>query len=84
MSASENPITLDPEQIENLKLIGAMLTQAHKLFNEMPNEAQDQMLDFHNENSSLNHCLRWGEKACEDLVESAEAQAKPKKSAKPR
>lgn len=84
MSVSENPITLNPEQLENLKLIGAMLTQAHTLFKEMPNEVQDQMLDFHIENASLNHCLRWGEKACDDLVESAEAQAKPNKAAKPR
>ena len=85
MSASNNPITLNAEQLENVKIIGAMLSKAHDMFKELPDEVQVQMLDFHNEGTSLNHCLRWGDQACEDLVESAEAQAKAasKKSRRP-
>lgn len=47
------------------------MQEAQAAFNRLSDVEQHQCLDFHNEGSSLNHCLRWGEQAAEELLEDA-------------
>lgn len=75
MSNKPKQLTLDNTELVTLKTIQKLLAEAASKFNSMSNEAQNQILEFHNENSSLNHCLRWGEQACEELVEDCEREA---------
>lgn len=60
----------DDDAKNTLATIAQHLQLAAHLFCGLTNEQRDFTLDFHNENSSLNHCLRWGEQACEDLAQS--------------
>ena len=48
-------------QIEDL------LTKAAELFNTLPREVQDEIYKYHNSAATLNHCLRWGPQAAEDI-----------------
>ena len=48
-------------QIEDL------LTKAAGLFNTMPREVQNEIYKYHNSTTALNHCLRWGPQAAEDI-----------------
>lgn len=52
-----------------LKEIQSLLSQAEQLFRELPGDVQNQLNDFHNEEASLGHCLRWGTTATEELLE---------------
>jgi len=38
------------------------------LFNKISAEDQDNIYEFHAENYSLNHCIRWGLQASENLL----------------
>lgn len=40
-----------------------------ELFDSLSQETQDQFLKLHNEHHSLNHCLRWGRQAANELAE---------------
>ena len=51
-----------------LSEIEGIINKANRLFAELGNAEQEFCLNFHKENHSLNHCLRWGEQACEDLI----------------
>ena len=42
--------------------------QAFRRLNAVENHA---CLDFHKEHASLNHCVRWGQQAAEDLLIAA-------------
>lgn len=51
------------------------LNKMHKLFNQledillsMNEETQDKILNYHNETGSIQHCIRWGLQASEELV----------------
>jgi hypothetical protein len=46
-----------------------LLDKATDLFNEIPDSIQTAILNYHNATSSLNHCLRWGLQAAEELRE---------------
>lgn len=60
-----------------LAAIFLKLQEAQALFNTLSDVEKDQCLNFHTEGSSLNHCLRWGEQAAEDLL--GEAGGPPQK-----
>ena len=44
-----------------------LLNKASDLFNTIPEDIRAAILDYHNVNGSLNHCLRWGLQAAEDI-----------------
>lgn len=39
------------------------------IFNTIPNGMQDIILQQHYEDCSLNHCIRWGNTAIDELIE---------------
>ena len=48
--------------------IKALLDEAETLLVSLSNETQENINDFHNENYSLNHCIRWGIQASDELT----------------
>lgn len=54
--------------LPQLKNIQQLLEQANAIWQEMDSQIQDSLLEFHNEETSLAHCLRWGEQAAYELV----------------
>lgn len=46
------------------------MDKVENLFNELPQAVQNDMLEVHNADYSLNHCVRWGGQAAEELLES--------------
>lgn len=82
MSANNTPLPVSAEDLEKLSLIHAFMRQANSLFESLPLELRDRILDVHNEIATLNHCLRWGEQNSGEILEMAEAacaqSAKPK------
>jgi len=54
---------------KNLKKIKSLMDKVETLFNELPNGVQHNMLEIHNSECSLNHCVRWGGQAAEELLE---------------
>lgn len=48
--------------------IRALLNEASDLFNMFSTEIQDKCIKFHNDNATLNHCLRWGTQAVDEIV----------------
>ena len=52
---------------KEMKKIEKCLNKAHDLFNNLPTGLQDEVYDIHNSENSLNHCLRWGLQAAEEL-----------------
>lgn len=61
--------TLSPETIKKLKEIKAHFDAAQSLFNEINAKDNSVILDYHNAEYSLNHCVRWGVSACDELLE---------------
>lgn len=54
---------------KNLKKIKMLMDKAESLFNELPNSVQNNMLEVHNPDYSVNHCVRWGGQSAEQLLE---------------
>jgi len=54
---------------KNIKKIKNLMDKSEKLFNELPISVQDNMLEVHNPDYSLNHCVRWGGQSAEQLLE---------------
>ena len=54
---------------EKISKIKELLNQAEDLYNKVPVEIQEAMLDYHNQDYTLGHCLRWGLQAAEDIVD---------------
>lgn len=50
--------------------IDALFQQIDKFWSTLPGDEQNRLNDFHNEDSSLGHCIRWGIQACAELGES--------------
>jgi len=55
----------------NVKInqIEDLLKKASDILNEIPAEIQDVILNYHNEHATLQHCLRWGYTAAEEIRE---------------
>ncbi len=54
---------------QTLRKINKLFEKADELLSSLSNEEQERILQIHNENHSLNHCIRWGLQASEELVE---------------
>ena len=52
-----------------LNQIEELLTKAQELLDKMPTPLQAEMFKYHNSNTTLAHCLRWGEVAARELRE---------------
>ena len=53
---------------KNLKKINVLMGKVETLFNQLPRSVQDNMLEVHDSDGSLNHCVRWGVQAVDDLL----------------
>ena len=42
-----------------------------EIFNRLPNGMKDIIYEQHAEGYSLNHCLRWGQQATEELIDTS-------------
>jgi len=56
-----------------------IIEEMHRLFSELATlqselsqEAQQKILEFNNENYSVNHCIRWGEIAISEIRDELE------------
>ena len=47
--------------------IKRLLNAANEEFKKLNAVENKECFDFHNENASLNHCLRWGVQAADDI-----------------
>lgn len=54
---------------KNLKQIKTLMDKVEKLFNVLPTIVQDNILEVHNLDGSLNYCIRWGQQAATELLE---------------
>ena len=52
---------------ENIKSIEKLLDEAETLFNEIPDRIRHAILKYHNTDSSVNYCLRWGRQAATEV-----------------
>ncbi|MBD7970265.1 hypothetical protein [Paenibacillus gallinarum] len=55
-------------EMEKLREIKALFVQIQEKFDALQNETQENIKDYHNENHSLNHCIRWGAQASDELT----------------
>jgi hypothetical protein len=62
-------ISLSAETKELLKKIQSHLASAEELFAAINDVDNHKIYEHHTEGHSLNHCIRWGAVACDDLVE---------------
>ena len=60
------------KSLETLKEISQLLGRAENLFNNLDATTKDALREYHNENTSLEHCLRWGNQASNELVSLSE------------
>ena len=51
-----------------VRKINTLLKKAGLLYSELDGATQNALNDVHNNESSLGHCLRWGEQASEELM----------------
>lgn len=66
--------TLDPlakkqfmDAYASVRMVEDLMTQAEKLFNEIPPDIRQAIHFFHNENATIQYCLRWGLEAVADV-----------------
>lgn len=62
---------------EAIQKINRLMQEVDSIFSSLSNEDKDACLDFHVENSSLNHCVRWGVQAAQDLAVAACVDVEP-------
>ena len=55
--------------LDAVNKIEDLFTKAEALFDEIPDSIQEAILNYHNETGSLNHCIRWGLQAAEEIRE---------------
>lgn len=70
-AGSAASVTLSKDEALCLLKIKEQLDYIGELFDSLTPEAKDQFRRFHIEFYSLNHCLRWGREAVQELSESA-------------
>lgn len=54
-----------------------LMEEASKEFAKLSAEEDHQCFDFHNEGTSLNHCIRWGLQAAKEIHEEIGSPSKP-------
>ncbi len=52
----------------DLKEIKKLLDQADTIYNSFSSQEQEAIIEFHHENSTLAHCLRWGTQGVGELL----------------
>ena len=52
------------------------LDKADEIFTDLPNGMKEIIYEFHHSDNSLNHCLRWGTTAVNELLESVKTITK--------
>lgn len=62
-------VILSKEEKQILQKINKLFEEADNLFSELSLNVQEAILDYHHENYSLNHCIRWGLQASEELTQ---------------
>lgn len=62
--------TFTPNGKTALENILCCLKQADAAFATLTADENKACFDFHNENTSLNHCIRWGLQAAEEIQAS--------------
>lgn len=67
-------LKLKPETRNQIALIGLLMDKAMAVFNEMDVNDAAEVFNFHNADTSLTHCLRWGQQAAEDLLKASEPE----------
>lgn len=60
--------------ISSMSTIQEALKKAEDLFRSLSEEEKQQIHAFHNENYSLNHCIRWGVQAIDEIIEQLPSQ----------
>jgi hypothetical protein len=54
---------------KTLEKIESLLEEAYDLHTNLPSELQYSFIRYHNDTSSLPHCLRWGYQAASEILE---------------
>lgn len=62
-------ITLN--ELNQVKEIESLLKKVDEIYNGLSDELQDDIRKMHNEGYSLDHCIRWGLQASEEIVDEA-------------
>lgn len=62
-------MNLSNQSIQAIANIKKHFNEAEREFRTLSSEENHDVLDFHNEGSSLNHCIRWGLQAAEEILE---------------
>lgn len=75
MQNQSQKISLPDADVETLKFIQKLMSQAEQEFTKLSDSSRDQLLQFSTENHSINHCLRWGASACDQIIEECEKPA---------
>ena len=59
---------MNKQEEEHLKKIDKLFDELETEFNKLSNNTKDEILIFHREYFSLNHCIRWGKNSIEELI----------------
>lgn len=59
-----------PKGKATIATIAHHLEMARAAFETLSDEESRQCLDMHGEGASLNHCIRWGAQASEEMLEA--------------
>jgi hypothetical protein len=63
---------MTPAQLKKkMERMRKYFNKAEDLLNTIPNGLQEELADYHNECYSLQHCIRWGLQASEELRDNA-------------
>ena len=65
---------LKKEELKILKDIEGHFEEIENLFNQLEAGTQQAINQEHREGTSLNHCLRWGSTAVEELIKNPKLQ----------
>ena len=60
------------EYRRKLESIALRFKQIEALYNSIPQGLQEEIIEFHNEDGSLPHSIRWGQQATDELIEAYE------------
>lgn len=60
--------SMNSDEQKTLRIILKSLADANELFESLPEDIKNETLTFHSEGYSINHCVRWGYQAAEELL----------------
>ena len=63
---------MTPSQLKKkMERMRKLFNKAEDLLNTIPNGLQGELAEYHNEDYSLQHCIRWGLQGSEELRDNA-------------